>query len=139
MDSNISLETYNGTSAYHWKVNEYGNIHNLVEEVDYYYDMDHNLLGGHWKNEPTVNRDFSPTEAGIYLEANAPRNYDYRFDGNETVIVHRFMYQDAGRYVAQKTPYDSVTIWVDSYISVPIKIEYVYSNVHICYELTDSR
>jgi hypothetical protein len=90
------------------------------------------------KSEPNVNRDFSPTETGIYGEANGPRNYDYRFAGNESITVRGYKYLDAGKYVAQKTPYDSVTIWVDSFISVPIKIEYVYSNVRISYELTDS-
>lgn len=138
MDSNITLETYNGTTAYHWQVNEYGNIHNLAEEVDYYYNMDQNLLGGYWKKEQGTNKDFSPG-TGVYVEANAPRNYDYRFDGTETVNVHGSQYQDARRYVAQKTPYDSVTIWVDSYISIPIKIEIVYSNVRITYELTGFR
>jgi len=135
MDSNITLETYNGTKAYHWTVKDYGNIHNLDEEIDYYYNMDQNLIGGYWKKEQAASTEFSPG-TGVYVEANAPRNYDYRFDGKETITVHGYQYQDAARYVAQKTPYDSVTIWADSYISIPIKIEYVYSNVRITYELT---
>ncbi|WP_128567107.1 hypothetical protein [Methanocella paludicola] len=136
-DSNLTTDTYNGRSAYHWKVNEYDTSHSLAKTTDYYYDKDHALLGGHMKIQPNVDRDFSSSETGIYGEATEPRNYDYRLEGRESVTVQGFTYQDAAKYAAQKTPYDSVTIWVESSISIPVKIEYAYSNVRITYELTD--
>jgi len=136
-DSSLTTDTYNGRSAYHWKVNEYDTSHSLVKTTDYYYDQYHVLLGGHMKILPGVDRDFSSSETGIYGEATEPRNYDYRLEGRESITIQGFTYQDAEKYAAQKTPYDSVTIWVDRSISIPIKIEYAYSNVRMTYELTD--
>jgi hypothetical protein len=137
IESTISSDTYNGKSAYHLEINEYGNVHNLANKVDYYYDKNYDLLGGIWQSESGTTRDFSPSEAGIYLEVIEPRNYDYRYSGKESVTVQGFTYEDAAKYVAEKTPYDSVTIWMDSSMSIPVKIEYAYSNVRKTYELTD--